>query len=222
MADTMFDPEVFERVKQSGVIAVLELEHADDAVPVVDALLKGGITAIELTLRTAAAIPSIEIIAEQRPEMTIGVGTVIFPDQVAKISRAGAHFGVSPGFNPVIIDEALRHKLPFAPGIATPSELELAISRGCSFLKFFPAEPCGGIAYLKSMNAPYSYLGLTYIPLGGINEEKLPSYAAMKEVKAIGGSWIAPKNLITEHAWSEISRRAASAKQIWDTGKRIL
>jgi len=222
MSDSMFSSAMLERVKRSGVIAVLELERSEDAVPVVDALIEGGITAIELTLRTTTTIPSIEAIARQRPEMTIGVGTVIFIDQVAKISQAGAHFGVSPGFNPIIVDEAMRLRLPFAPGIATPSELEWAISKSCTLLKFFPAEPCGGVSYLKSMNAPYSYLGLSYIPLGGIDGEKLPSYAAMKEVIAIGGSWIAPRNLIKERAWREISIRAASAKQIWEAGKKAL
>lgn len=222
MSETMFDPAILKRVVQSGIIAVLELEKVDDALPVVDALFAGGISAIELTLRTSAAISSIEVIAKQRPEMTVGVGTVIFSDQVAKISQAGAHFGVSPGFNPSIVDEAMRLELPFAPGIATPSELEWALSKGCKLLKFFPAEPCGGVAYLKSLNAPYSYLGLSYIPLGGIDGEKLPAYAAMKEVKAIGGSWIAPRNLIKKHAWDEISRRAADARQIWIAGKQAL
>jgi len=222
MLETMFDPAILKSVIQSGIIAVLEIEMIDDAIPVVDALLTGGITAIELTLRTSTAVSSIEAIAKQRPEMTIGVGTVIFSDQVAKISQAGAHFGVSPGFNPSVVDEAMRLKLPFAPGIATPSELESALLKGCKLLKFFPAEPFGGVTYLKSMNAPYSYLGLSYIPLGGINGEKLPAYAAMKEVIAIGGSWIAPKHLIKEHSWDEISTRAADARQIWIAGKQAL
>ena len=220
MAKDMFSPAIYERVRRSGIISVLELEKTEDAVPVVDALMKGGVTAIELTLRTPAAIAAMAEIAAARPAMTIGAGTVIFPDQVAKVSAAGAHFGVAPGFNPAVVDEAARLGLPFAPGIATPSELEWALSKGCTVLKFFPAEPSGGAAYLRSMNAPYAYLGLSFIPLGGVNEANLPSYAAMKQVGAIGGSWIAPRDLIRDRAWDEIAQRAAKAKTIWETGRR--
>jgi len=164
MKTSVFDADIFKRVTDSGIIAVLELEKASNAVPAIDALLAGGITAIELTLRTDAAIDSIKAIAENRPEMTIGVGTLLFPGQIVQIIEAGAHFAVSPGFNPIIADEAKRCGLSFAPGIATPSELEAALSKGCAVLKLFPAEPLGGVDYLKSMNNPYAYLGLSYIP----------------------------------------------------------
>lgn len=222
MESTMFDVQILNRIIQSGVIAVLELERAEDAVSVTDALLKGGVSAIELTLRTPAALDSIKEIASKRPEMTIGVGTVLFADQVQKIADAGAHFGVAPGFNPVILETAKKLGFPFAPGIVTPSELEWALAQGCKLLKFFPAEPSGGVEYLKSMNNPYAYLDLSYIPLGGVNLENLPQYAAMKQVVAIGGTWISPRNLINEKAWDEITLRAIKAKQVWNDVRSIL
>lgn len=216
MESTMFNARMLERVIQSGIIAVLELERVEDAVPVTDALLAGGVSAIELTLRTPAALDSIKEIASKRPEMTIGVGTVLFIDQLQKIFDAGAHFGVAPGFNPAILDEAKQIGLSFAPGIVTPSELEWALSKGCTLLKFFPAEPSGGVEYLKSLNNPYAYLGLSYIPLGGVNLENLPQYAAVKQVIAIGGTWISQRKLINEQAWDEITTRAIKAKQVWN------
>lgn len=215
MKSPLFDAAIEKKVAQSAVIAVLELERASDAVPVIDALLAGGVTAIELTLRTAAAIDSMRAIAAQRPEMTIGVGTVIFAGQIERIIEAGAHFAVSPGFNPVIVEEARRCGLSFAPGVATPSELEAAVSKGCTLLKVFPAEPLGGVEYLRSMNNPYAYLGLSYIPLGGVNLQNLHSWAQLKPVVAVGGTWIAPRSLIAEQNWDEITRRAVEAKQAW-------
>ncbi len=215
MKSSPFDAGIEKKVAQSAVIAVLELERAGDAVPVIDALLAGGITAIELTLRTAAAIDSMRAIAAQRPEMTIGVGTVIFAGQIERIIEAGAHFAVSPGFNPVIVDEARRCGLSFAPGVATPSELEAAVAKGCTLLKVFPAEPLGGVEYLRSMNNPYAYLGLSYIPLGGVNLQNLHSWAQLKPVVAVGGTWIAPRSLIAEQNWPEITKRAVEAKQAW-------
>lgn len=221
MQNTMFNPEIRDRVTKSGIIAVLELENANDAVPVTDALLEGGVSAIELTLRTSAAIDSIKAIASSRPEMTIGVGTVIFPGQIEQIIEAGAHFGVAPGFNPTIIDEAKKFEFSFSPGIATPSELEWALSKGCSLLKFFPAEPMGGVDYLKSLNNPYAYLGLSYIPLGGVNLANLPVWASFKPVVAIGGTWISQRQLINNHAWKEITQKAREAKRIWDETRSL-
>lgn len=222
MVKNLFDDNMAGRVKRSGIIAVLELERAEDAVSVTDALLAGGVSAIELTLRTPAALDSIREIAHNRPEMTIGVGTVLFVEQVQQIIDAGAHFAVAPGFNPLVVNEAKRLGIPFSPGIATPSELEWALSKGCTLLKFFPAEPSGGVSYLKSMHNPYAYLGLTYIPLGGVNLSNLPHYAAMKEVVAIGGTWISQRQLINNHAWEEITARATEAKRIWNEVKASL
>ena len=208
--------EIQDKIAEEGIIAVLEIESESSAVPLAKALLEGGITVIELALRTPAAVPSISLIAKEVPQMYLGVGTIIEPGQAAMVKKEnGVRFGVSPGINPEIVKEAIAADLPFAPGIATPSELEQAISLGCRVVKFFPAEGLGGLGYLKNINAPYNHLGVKYIPLGGVTVDNLLSYAQFNPVLAIGGSWIAPKDLINAQNWSEITRRAKEAKDIW-------
>jgi len=208
--------EVQDVIAKEGIIAVLEIESEQNAVPTAKALFEGGITVIELALRTPASVPSISLIANELPQMYIGIGTIIEPGQAAMVKKqAGVRFGVSPGINPKIVKEAIAEGLPFAPGIATPSELEQAISLGCRVVKFFPAEGMGGLSYLKNINGPYNHLGIKYIPLGGVTVDNLASYAQFKPVLAIGGSWIANKELINAQDWKEITRRAREAKDIW-------
>jgi len=210
-------PQVIQdEIAKEGIIAVLEIESENNAVPLAKALLDGGITVIELALRTKAAVPSISLIAKAIPQMYIGIGTIIEPGQAMMVKKEdGVRFGVSPGINPKIINEAIEANLPFAPGIATPSELETAISLGCNVVKFFPAEGMGGLPFLKSINGPYNHLGIKYIPLGGMTINNLADYAQFKPVIGIGGSWIAPKELINAQNWSEITKRAREAKDIW-------
>jgi 2-dehydro-3-deoxyphosphogluconate aldolase/(4S)-4-hydroxy-2-oxoglutarate aldolase len=208
--------EIRDKIAQEGIIAVLEIEDERNAVPTAKALLEGGITVIELALRTPAALPSIPLIAKEVPQMYIGIGTIIETGQAALVKKeSSVHFGVSPGLNPEIVREAIAADLPFAPGIATPSELEQAISLGCRVVKFFPAEGMGGLSYLTSINGPYNHLGIKYIPLGGVSVNNLADYAKFTPVLAIGGSWIANKDLINSQNWKEISRRAKEAKDIW-------
>jgi 2-dehydro-3-deoxyphosphogluconate aldolase/(4S)-4-hydroxy-2-oxoglutarate aldolase len=212
--------DVQDKIAEEGIIAVLEIEFEKNAVPLAKALFEGGITVIEFALRTPAAIPSISLIAKEVPQMFIGVGTIIEAGQAATAKKEpGVRFGVSPGINPEIVREAITAELPFAPGIATPSDLEQAISLGCRVVKFFPAEGIGGLNYLKSINAPYNHLGVKYIPLGGISSENLASYAKFSPVIAIGGSWIADKELIKAQNWNEITERAREAKQIWNSAR---
>jgi len=214
--------EIQDKIAKEGIIAVLEIESEKNAIPLANALLEGGITAIELTLRTQAAIPSISLISKEVPQMYIGVGTIIEPGQAAMIKKelnGAVRFGVSPGINPEIVKEAITADLPFAPGIATPSELEQAISLGCRVVKFFPAEGMGGLKFLKNICGPYNHLGIKYIPLGGINIENLADYAKFSPVLAIGGSWIASKELINAQNWTEITRRAREAKDIWHSNR---
>jgi 2-dehydro-3-deoxyphosphogluconate aldolase/(4S)-4-hydroxy-2-oxoglutarate aldolase len=204
-----------EILSKKGIIAVLEIDDEADAAPLCRALVKGGITAIELALRTEAAEPSIKRIAAEVPEMTIGVGTIIKSGQAARVKKLGAAFGLAPGYNCMIADEARDAGLPFIPGITTASEIEGALAAGAHILKFFPAEPSGGVPYLKSINTPYNYLKLSYIPLGGVNEENLGSYANTSQVLAIGGTWIAQRPLIKAKQWEEIENRAKRAMRIW-------
>jgi len=215
--------EVQNEIAKEGIIAVIEIESEKNAVPLAKALLDGGITVIELMLRTPAAIPSISLIAREVPQMYIGIGTIIETGQASAVKKeSGVHFGVSPGINPEIVKEAAAAGLPFAPGIATPSELEQAISLGCRVVKFFPSESMGGLSYLKSVNAPYKHLGIRYIPLGGISPENLASYAKFDPVLAVGGSWIANKELINAQDWKEITRRAREAKETWRDSRKNL
>ncbi|MDR0300882.1 MAG: bifunctional 4-hydroxy-2-oxoglutarate aldolase/2-dehydro-3-deoxy-phosphogluconate aldolase [Treponema sp.] len=208
--------EIQDIIAKEGIIAVLEIESEQNAVPVAKALLDGGITVIELALRTQAAVPSISLIAKEVPQMYIGIGTIIEPGQAAMVKKYDSvRFGVSPGLNPEIVKEAVAADLPFAPGIATPSELEQAISLGCRAVKLFPAEGMGGLSYLKNINGPYNHLGIKYIPLGGVSVNNLADYAKFSPVLAIGGSWIANKELINAQDWNEITRRAKEAKKIW-------
>lgn len=212
--------EVQIALAKCGVVAVLEIDNVADAIPTAQALVASGITVIELALRTEAAMSAIEAIHREVPEMMIGSGTVILPGQAAQVKKAGAAFGVSPGFNRLIVEEAIKCDLPFAPGIATATDIEAAIAVGCKVLKFFPAAPMGGVSYLKSVAAPYMHLGLKYFPLGGVTEENLTEYAAMPNVISIGGSWIAKRDLIKAKNWSEIEKRARKAVESWETARR--
>jgi 2-dehydro-3-deoxyphosphogluconate aldolase/(4S)-4-hydroxy-2-oxoglutarate aldolase len=213
--------EVQDEIAKRGIIAVLEIEAEQNAVPVAKALLEGGVTIIELALRTQAAVPSISLIAKEVPQLYIGAGTIIEPGQAVMIKNLnGVRFGVSPGINPEIVKEAIAADLAFAPGIATPSELEQALSLGCRVVKFFPAEGMGGLSFLKTINGPYNHLGVKYIPLGGVVPQNLADYAKFEPVLAIGGSWIATKDLIRAQDWKEITKRAREAKEIWDSARK--
>ena len=206
-----FDPELATRIESFGVIAVLVVDRADDAIPLATALLEGGVGVMELTLRTPAALEALQRIRTSLPEMIAGVGTILTPAQVHEAKSAGAAFGVAPGTNGNVLSAARAEGLPFAPGIATPSDIEAALEHGCRLLKFFPSEASGGLPFLKNIAAPYAHLGLKYIPLGGVNEQNLPAYLGEKIVGAIGGSWLAPRELINSADWKSITARCAAA-----------
>jgi len=182
--------------------------------------VENGIGVMELTLRTPAALDALRAIREGVPEMVAGVGTVLTREQVREAKNAGAAFGVAPGLNRNVLDEAAKQGLPFAPGVATPSDIEAALEHGCRVMKFFPAEPSGGLAYLQSMAAPYLHLGLHFIPLGGLNEENLRAWLDSPLVCAVGGSWIAPRDLVRAKDWPEIGRRAEAATKFAGAEKR--
>ena len=169
---------------------------------------------MELTLRTPAAFDALRRIRSEVPELYAGVGTILFPDQVARVKASGAAYGVSPGFNPAVVDAAREAGLPFAPGVATPSEIEAAYGKGCDVVKVFPAEPLGGLPYIKAIAAPYSHLGIAYIPLGGVSMKNLESYLEWPEVLAVGGSWLATRDLIKAKDWDAISRNCEEAASL--------
>lgn len=211
MTEDVFPVELAASVRKARIVAVVVIDSADDAVPLADALVAGGISAIELTLRTVGALDALKRIKAERPSIVAGVGTVLTPEQVGQVAEAGAAFAVAPGLNPEVVKAAKSAGLPFAPGITTPSDIEAALALGCRLLKFFPAEPSGGIPYLKSIAAPYAHLGVEYIPLGGLTGDNFASWLALDNVPAVGGSWIAPRNDIRQHDWDAITARAKAA-----------
>jgi 2-dehydro-3-deoxyphosphogluconate aldolase/(4S)-4-hydroxy-2-oxoglutarate aldolase len=211
---SQFPDAVRQRIEETAVIAVLVIDEVEDAVPVAEALLAGGIQAMELTLRTPAAIDALRVVVQRVPEMMPGIGTILTPEQVDQVAEAGAAFGVAPGLNRRVVQRAQAVGLPFAPGVATPSDLETALELGCRDVKFFPAEPSGGLAYLKSMAAPYAHLGVRFVPRGGLNSNNLADYLNSPLVMAVGGSWLAPRDLIREQNWEAIADRAKQATEI--------
>jgi len=208
------DDPIARRLSAAGVLAVLVIDRVEDAVPVAEALLAGGVDVMELTLRTEAALPSLAAISAKVPEMLVGIGTIINPGQVARVLEAGAAFGVAPGTNPGVIEAACSAGLPFAPGIMTPSDIERALPFGCEILKFFPAGSSGGLKHLKNIAAPYAHLGLRYIPLGGVSVDNMGDYLAGDMVAAVGGSWLAPGDVIASGNWEEITARAKAARAV--------
>ncbi|MCK9589206.1 MAG: bifunctional 4-hydroxy-2-oxoglutarate aldolase/2-dehydro-3-deoxy-phosphogluconate aldolase [Terrimicrobiaceae bacterium] len=209
-----FDSELATRIESFGVIAVLVVDRADDAIPLARALLDGGVGVMELALRTSAAPDALKSIRASVPGMIVGVGTILTPAQVQAAKEAGAAFGVAPGTNGNVLAAARAAGLSFAPGIATPSDIETALDFECRMLKFFPSEPSGGLAYLKNIAAPYAHLGLKYIPLGGVNEKNMAAYLGDPIIGALGGSWLAPRDLIKAADWSAITARCAAAAEI--------
>jgi len=214
--DSQFPSEMLHRIERSGVIAVLILEDPADAVPLAQALIAGGVDAMELTLRTDAAIDALQQIRQQVPEMLAGMGTVLKVNQIDQIVAAGAQFAVSPGLNPDVVRKAQDAGLPFAPGVMTPTDIEVAIGLGCRELKFFPAVPSGGLAMLNSIRAPYAHLGIRFLPLGGVNADNMTAWLSNPGVVAVGGSWLTPKAVIGNQNWDEITRRASEARKIAD------
>jgi 2-dehydro-3-deoxyphosphogluconate aldolase/(4S)-4-hydroxy-2-oxoglutarate aldolase len=217
-----FPEEILQRLEAGGVVAGFSVENVAHAVPLSRALLAGGIDAIELTLRTPVALEALTAVCAGVPEILIGAGTILTPETAVQVKEAGAHFGVSPGMNPRVIQAAQGAGLPFAPGISTPTDLEGAIEQGCRFVKFFPAEASGGISYLRSMAAPYRHLDIRYFPLGGVNAGNMIDYLNEDNVPTVGGSWIVKKDLVMNEDWDGITACAVEVRKTLDrTLKRL-
>ena len=206
--------KINERIAQCGVIPRISLAKAEDAVPLGEALMAGGIGAIEITFRTSAAAEGIRQVASALPEMLVGAGTILNVEDLKAAADAGAQFAVSPGFNPVVVEAALKTQLPFSPGVMTPTEVEKALGMGLTLLKFFPAEAAGGTAMIKTISAPYSHRGLKFLATGGINAANCAEYLALQAVVAVGGSWIGPKKAIAAGDWSAIQKIASETAAI--------
>lgn len=205
---------IFSRIAKLGIVPVVTIEKTEAAIPLADALLDGGLPVVEITFRTAAAAEVIRKIAKERPKLMAGAGTVLTTANLEAAKAAGAAFAVAPGLNPQIVKQAQSIGLPFVPGIATPSEIELGLSLGCKYLKFFPAEALGGVAMLETLSAPYKHTGLRFAPSGGVNPGNLQSYLNLETVAAVGGTWIAKKEDLANGKWDEIRTRCKTALEI--------
>ncbi len=203
-----------ESFLKQRLLCITSVDRAEDAVPLAKALFAGGLKVMEITFRTAAAAESIQRIRQGLPEMSIGAGTLLSPEQVQRAMEVGAQFGVSPGLNEAVLAEADKNDLPFFPGVMTPTEVDRALNLGWKHLKFFPAEPSGGAAMLKALAGPFAHTGVKFIPTGGINAATLPDYLAIPQVAAVGGSWMAERKLVAEKAWSKITALTAEAMKV--------
>lgn len=203
---------VLEQFQKIGIIPVVVLDDAKDAEALGKALMEGGLPAAEVTFRTEAAEESIRIMAEKFPDMLVGAGTVLTTDQVDRAVAAGAKFIVSPGLNPKVVKYCIEKNIPVTPGTQTPTEMEQAIELGLDIVKFFPAEPAGGLKMIKAVSAPYTML--KFMPTGGISAENVREYLAFDKILACGGSWMVKKDLIKNGEFDKIKEMVAEAAAI--------
>ena len=203
---------MFDEFEKIGIIPVVVLDKPEDAKPLAKVLCEGGLPCAEVTFRTAAAEESIRIMAKEFPNMLVGAGTVLTPEQVDRAVNAGAKFIVSPGLNPKVVKHCLDKNIPVTPGTQTPSEMEQALELGLKVVKFFPAEPAGGLNMIKAVAAPY--VDLKFIPTGGISAKNVRDYLGFKKILACGGSWMVKKDLVNEGKWDELLKLVKEAAEI--------
>jgi 2-dehydro-3-deoxyphosphogluconate aldolase / (4S)-4-hydroxy-2-oxoglutarate aldolase len=201
--------DVLSQLRATRIVPVIVIDDPADAVPLATALSEGGLPCAEITFRTAGALDALRRIRDDRPSLLAGAGTVLTPKQAADARAAGAQFIVAPGFSPAVVDYCLEQDIPVYPGVCTPTEIEAALSRGLRVLKFFPAEPMGGISFLKAIAAPY--VGVEFMPTGGINASNVKSYLAFHRVVACGGSWMAPSDWIAAKQFDRVRAEASAA-----------
>lgn len=193
------------------ILPAVTLSNSEDAVEVAEAILKGGLNVMEIAFRTEGAADALHAIRKALPEMRVGAGTILNKVQLKQAIDAGAQFGLSPGFNPAIVEEAGKSGLFFIPGVMTPSEIELAAEMGCSILKLFPAGQLGGTSFLKALQGPYEQLGVQFIPMGGVSLQNMKDYVRLKNVIAIGGSWLASLSLVETKNYAAIEKNVKEA-----------
>ena len=202
---------VLEQIRKIGIVPVVKIDRAEDALPLAKALCAGGLPCAEVTFRTGAAAEAIKIMTTSFPDMCVGAGTVLNAEQVDAAVEAGAKFIVSPGLNPRTVRYCMEKNVPITPGTSSPSDIEQAIELGLEVVKFFPAEQSGGLAKIKAMAAPY--VNMKFMPTGGINAKNLTDYLDFKKVIACGGSWMVPGDLINAGQWDKIEQLTREAVQ---------
>ena len=207
--------QILEQLGTYGIVPVVVLQDAAKAEPLAKALCKGGLACAEVTFRTDAAEESIRIMSEKFPEMLVGAGTVLTTEQADRAVKAGAKFIVSPGLNPEVVKWCQAHEVPVIPGIVTPTEMAQAIGLGLTMVKFFPAEPAGGLPMIKAMAAPY--VGLKFMPTGGINAKNLEEYLSCDKIICCGGSWMVKGDLVKAGEFDKIKELTAEARKLVDS-----
>ena len=196
-------------LRAAGVVPVVTLARAEDAVPVAEALLAGGLTCVEITFRSDAAVAAIEAIRARVPAILVGAGTILTTAQADAAIAAGAAFVVAPGFNPAVVDHVLGRGVPMLPGVCTPSEVEQALARGLELVKLFPAAAVGGVGYLRALAGPYPMV--RYVPTGGITAADVAAYLSVPTVVAVGGTWLTSPAAVAAGAWETIRGLASDA-----------
>ena len=204
--------DTLKQLGATGIVPVVVLNKADDAEPLAQALVAGGLPCAEVTFRTDAAEESIKKIAKQFPQMFVGAGTVLSIEQVDRAIGAGAKFIVSPGLNPKVVEYCIKNNYPVCPGIMTPTELEVALGFGLDVVKFFPAENAGGLKMIKAMSAPYTMM--KFMPTGGINATNVRDYLACDKILACGGSWMVKGDLVAAGDFAQIEKLTREASDI--------
>jgi len=201
--------EILKKIGDLGIVPVVKIDNAADAVPLGKALIEGGLPLAEITFRTDAAEEAIGNISKALPEMLVGAGTVLNVDQAQRAINAGAKFMVSPGFNPAVVEFCIKKGVPITPGCSNPTDIEMALSFGLEVVKFFPAESFGGLNTLKAMSAPYGMI--KFIPTGGIDAKNINDYISFNKVLACGGSWMVKDELIKNGNFAEITKLTREA-----------
>ncbi len=201
--------DILKELSLIGIVPVIAINDAADAVPLAKALCEGGLPCAEVTFRTAAAEEAIRNMTQACPDMLVGAGTVLTNEQVDRAVAAGAKFIVSPGLNPTTVKHCQEIGIPVCPGTSNPSDIEVALSLGLKTVKFFPAEAAGGLKYIKSIAAPY--VDVTFMPTGGVNEKNLLDYLSFKKIICCGGSWMVPGDALAAKDWDRIRSLVSSA-----------
>ncbi len=204
--------EIAARIRQLGIIPVIVIDRAESALDLGEALIRGGLPCAEVTFRTAAGAEAIHRLSRELPEILLGAGTVLSEEQARRAHDSGARFIVSPGLNMQVVDFCRDREIVVFPGVCTPTEIDAARNRGLKVVKFFPAEPIGGLTYLKAVAAPYS--DISYIPTGGIGLSQLPEYLDFPKVLACGGSWLVTKDWLASGQFDRVTQAAAEAVRL--------
>lgn len=204
--------DVLAALSRIGLVPVITIGSPRDAVPLAEALLDGGIGCAEVTFRTPSAAEAVHAISSTCGELLVGAGTVLTVEQAEQATQAGAQYIVAPGFDPAVVGWCLARNVPVIPGVATPTEISMALARGLDLLKFFPAEAMGGVQTLRALSAPFA--SVRFIPTGGVTVANLPQYLALPNVAACGGSWMAKEGMVSAGKFTEIARLSRQARVI--------